>query len=710
MSFRIVVEGVDLDLTPDIERKFYITKQSHDLRDLNTREATFSKIVDVPLTERNINAIGDWIPKYAAYNTAAYVFKNCDVLIDEISVVQDAKLYVVSTDTIRNMASIGIVGGDQSLFSQLSDEPIADLRWNEFNINWTLANVANEVNNTTGIVVPQSIWHDNFSFREFTAAHVNLSVFNVNDIDIFKSGFFIYVRSILDKILDNTEGLIFDLSAFDATNLDQLAISCPVTKFVNPETENGGVALVTESSNEIAVNSTGTLPFNTVEADVQGLWSVPNNEFTVNGTGVVEIDLKLDVSMQPNNPNFTDNVLKITVNSNPIRTFPLQSRRFIVEHNFIDEVLITTLQSGDKIKVEFETGPNESESGLIAFEYEGSFGLLVGTVGDYIKVENWLPNISQKDFFRDILKYFHMMLYESNGTVSFKRWEDMTLSDVVPYDIKINMDKGIGAQVAIQNLAQTNKFKYKDNPNVEANIFNIYFNVPNESLKLETVLIESLYSGSDPSETPVTGSLVDGRVSVPAFTFEYAEETKNNMTITGGGLNFSTGSNSGLKKGDIVFVAGQRGEVANMFDALTGAFTNSIGVTGTNQNWEFNRYSSQAFLTHLCLIEENPDAMNLVDGNNVQTITATNSRVAKFPLELNWEFLLNLNYDNYVKSVKKPYFLRVDVVLTPAEFLSLSPLVPIYIERLRGLFYLNKVKQFKSGALTTLELLLIKYF
>ncbi len=59
--------------------------------------------------------------------------------------------------------------------------------------------------------------------------------------------------------------------------------------------------------------------------------------------------------------------------------------------------------------------------------------------------------------------------------------------------------------------------------------------------------------------------------------------------------------------------------------------------------------------------------------------------------------------------MKKPLALTIDAVLTPAEFASLNPQVPIYIEEIGGLFYINKVSQYKPNAPTRMELIKIKF-
>ena len=49
-----------LDLLEGTEKSFYITKQIHDLRDLNTRNATFSKTIKIPRTNNNRINWGVW--------------------------------------------------------------------------------------------------------------------------------------------------------------------------------------------------------------------------------------------------------------------------------------------------------------------------------------------------------------------------------------------------------------------------------------------------------------------------------------------------------------------------------------------------------------------------------------------------------------------------------------------------------------------------
>ena len=61
-ELEIRVEGTALDLFDNEEQNFYLTKQIHDLTNLETRNADFSKTISIPLTVKNQDTLGDNVP------------------------------------------------------------------------------------------------------------------------------------------------------------------------------------------------------------------------------------------------------------------------------------------------------------------------------------------------------------------------------------------------------------------------------------------------------------------------------------------------------------------------------------------------------------------------------------------------------------------------------------------------------------------------
>ena len=109
MALRLVIENPDtfkdqdLDLFPDTN--FWITKQIHDLSDLTTRNADFTKQITVPATTKNtlllrVQSLFD------AADAEPVIAVPVDIILDGIPIANNAKLYV---DEIINRDEFAIV-------------------------------------------------------------------------------------------------------------------------------------------------------------------------------------------------------------------------------------------------------------------------------------------------------------------------------------------------------------------------------------------------------------------------------------------------------------------------------------------------------------------------------------------------------------------------------------------------------------------------
>ena len=83
----IKIDGISIDLFPNEENNFYLTKQIHDLSNLETRDADFSKTISIPLTTRNEEILGLSMPSLYRHTDAPIEFLPTEILLKGVPVI-----------------------------------------------------------------------------------------------------------------------------------------------------------------------------------------------------------------------------------------------------------------------------------------------------------------------------------------------------------------------------------------------------------------------------------------------------------------------------------------------------------------------------------------------------------------------------------------------------------------------------------------------
>ena len=713
---RINANGQNLSLPTNIEGSFYISKQGHDIRDLTTRTASFSKAITLPMNENNINILGDWLPFLASHNSNPYKYIPCTVYMDEVPVISDALLYVTETNYLTKEISANILGGGKTYFNQLSENPISDLDFTTENFDWDMTTLETLVDTTTGVCFPNAIYHSNSSYEKFAPMAVGNDAV-VDDLDIRRAGFWFYLRTIWNKIHENINGIEFDFDTLDDTDFNKMALFCPVTMFAEGRGVIGWFAGGTYT-NSIQEEQTRILNLTTYK-DTAAIWDATDKNFVIPLQEIVNISVDISTTTQPNNTDTSiepdpANILFLDYWNGSTwltaRADNINASYYVVSSGRITYNTSLSLPVGGKVRLRIISSKLVSYPDTITQKINWvlhDFSVSFGTTIDYIKVNEYLPQISQRDFVKDVLQRFHLIPNQEDGVVTFKMWKEVKNSDPQIAPLKINTSNGLPLVNGFNNYGQKNKFIYKQNDLVISNDFNGEFVIQNDSLDDEKTILQSIYSGADTSLTPIQTASTNGRVGLPIYEFNYRIVSGINLTITGGGSTFTLSYDYDVEAGDIIWFKGARSEVLEMTSALVGIFTNPTTATGSSKNWEVIRYEVNGFQTHVALLEDGTEDFRFVDGSDVEIVT-TGNKVAKFESPLFWNTLLNTYYPDFILSIQKPFFCSIDVVLTAWEYKLLSSHKPIYIEQFGGIFYLNKVKQFKLNALTRLELLKIK--
>lgn len=117
-DLRIDIDGRALDLFEGEDDNFYITRQIHDLANLETRNSDFTKIIKVPATAKNL----DLLQIDSLFDTSEAISIEaikCNIILDGVAVANDADLF--PGDTVNdNVIEVGIFYGNFAFFSLLT--------------------------------------------------------------------------------------------------------------------------------------------------------------------------------------------------------------------------------------------------------------------------------------------------------------------------------------------------------------------------------------------------------------------------------------------------------------------------------------------------------------------------------------------------------------------------------------------------------------
>ena len=180
-KLQIISNGQDFDLFQGEDERFYITKQIHDLANLETRNGDFSRRINLPLTPKNKEILGTNLPIYSRFDDIAVGTIPCEILVNGMPVLSNA-YFTIDTQS-KTAITIQVFGGVSKLYSGLSDLSIRDLDFSALNFQWTTAGINAITTNTTGVVYAESQWITNQEYREFLANAYETDEFSYQELN-----------------------------------------------------------------------------------------------------------------------------------------------------------------------------------------------------------------------------------------------------------------------------------------------------------------------------------------------------------------------------------------------------------------------------------------------------------------------------------------------------------------------------------------------
>jgi hypothetical protein len=563
-KLQIISNGQDFDLFQGEDENFYITKQIHDLANLETRNGDFSRRINLPLTPKNKEILGTNLPIYSRFDDIAVGTIPCEILVNGMPVLSNA-YFTIDTQS-KTAITIQVFGGVSKLYSGLSDLSIRDLDFSALNFQWTTAGINAITTNTTGVVYAESQWITNQEYREFLANAYETDEFSYQELN--EAGFFIYAKTIIDKIFEGFSELTFDSTALDA-QYGKSAIACPMPQL---------------------------------------------HEQYINGD----------------------------------------------------------------------------------------------TISTTVNVASFLPDISQREFLREVFKIYNIVATESNNLVRLRYFQSLATADSGTLVLDTNNEVTIYNTFTTYN--QSNELKYSTYDLIERTDFDSSFDVNSEILPPLGTLVQSRFFPSDLGETPIKSAGGD-RVVIPGYEFEYFASDLTFQKHSGAST-WSTNDKSSLKVGDIVNVIQEKRRIVTVNSTNTAGTVDRDWTVNANTNtWDYVRYNKIETNLHFVSIEDVSAVSSYTtqyNGANNVIQGSAGAKVAQFPSALLWDNLKTTYYGLFVDSIAKPFIVQAWISLPTISLLKLDPLAPVYLDDYNSYFYINKLEQWKINNLARIELVEIK--
>ena len=563
-KLQIISNGQDFDLFQGEDERFYITKQIHDLANLETRNGDFSRRINLPLTPKNKEILGTNLPIYSRFDDIAVGTIPCEILVNGMPVLSNA-YFTIDTQS-KTAITIQVFGGVSKLYSGLSDLSIRDLDFSALNFQWTTAGINAITTNTTGVVYAESQWITNQEYREFLANAYETDEFSYQELN--EAGFFIYAKTIIDKIFEGFSELTFDSTALDA-QYGKSAIACPMPQL---------------------------------------------HEQYINGD----------------------------------------------------------------------------------------------TISTTVNVASFLPDISQREFLREVFKIYNIVATESNNLVRLRYFQSLATADSGTLVLDTNNEVTIYNTFTTYN--QSNELKYSTYDLIERTDFDSSFDVNSEILPPLGTLVQSRFFPSDLGETPIKSAGGD-RVVIPGYEFEYFTSDLTFQKHSGAST-WSTNDKSSLKVGDIVNVIQEKRRIVTVNSTNTAGTVDRDWTVNANTNtWDYVRYKKIETNLHFVSIEDVSAVSSYTtqyNGANNVIQGSAGAKVAQFPSALLWDNLKTTYYGLFVDSIAKPFIVQAWISLPTISLLKLDPLAPVYLDDYNSYFYINKLEQWKINNLARIELVELK--
>lgn len=492
----VYINDILLDLDED-NNPIRLIYAINDLAELKDRQAYSTNTFKIPNTQKNKIACG--IPDNAQLiQTQPYRKNTAKIVQNGIEILTNGTAIITSSgEDIQVQVLSGLIG----FFDIIADKKISDLDLSEYDHTWNLTNVAASQSNTDGYVYPVidygSLSNDS---RRADVRQLRPATFRKTIIEkiVSEAGYTIsgnplsydkYVRSLIPFSNDK-----FSHSKAYAELISGLKVSA--RKTINQQIDSGTLEQLI-----ILQDDATTDPGNAWDGYV---YTSPNN-FKATVTFKYSIDQRWTVPVGGSTP---ETYMFIDYNSgsgfnNIAQNVTTCSQRLVLE-SFNDQVITVEInfKSGDQIRIRDLQQPatNRMQS-VVKAGAELTITPISEDViyGSSVQLSATLPDITQKNFFKDFLQNFGLIVIPNNYTKELLliNMEDVYGNKPIALDITEKIiDSPDDISYSFDGYGINNYGKYKDDDAVPDGTGDGVIVLDNLTLNDNVTLFTSIFAAS----------------------------------------------------------------------------------------------------------------------------------------------------------------------------------------------------------------------
>ena len=475
------------------------------VQELGERKSSYSYTIDLPKTSRNINIL-DMLG--VNWNTSNKPFEEviADYYVDEIPIVKNGFAIIRESG---NVFKINLIDGIRSLSNILSGKKLIDLPLSDLNHILTTANYTDSFSNTEGYIYCIA----NYGFGTLA------------NLKVEQQAPSIFVHTLFRRIFEsNGLSLIGD---FFTTNTEYLnEVLTPAKGYLIEDVPLTSTSKGSADSNELTHSESSGSPISTSELfdftdiDLVDI-SIVNGDLVFANAGLYKIDIATDYAI---GDGHIAQVLELEGSG--------------VSYNGIDEGTGTlnvsatiNVAAGETVSLRINgTGKWDGtiERYFLTYAINSSISVSLQSGGQLIEVSDYIGDMNQLDFVKDIINRYGLILrpLRDSGEFEFKQLDNI-LSDIDSAEDWTNKIASKGSTNYNSGYAKINKAKYNypesivipnndgemliDNVNAaeEKTMFSSSFEIPAESTFLGGVVTyhipiwELVDSVTENKETPL---------------------------------------------------------------------------------------------------------------------------------------------------------------------------------------------------------------
>lgn len=701
---RIEVGSGTLDLFEGTDDLFYVTKQINDLSNLQNRQADFTRQIKIPGTKNNLSVLN--LLSNERIGNPSY---NANVLLDDILIIPFGNLLII--DSTKYSINIIIFSGNYGLFDAIPNNSIKTINTGALDFEWDIPTIQSRSSATDGPVSLNASFLEEQDFIDNDQS--NRYKF---DHDIKTFGFYFYMKTLFEMVINEAGYTLDDSDINTDYNYNNLVFACPVTAFIDQTTVTTYFAEWKRATNQIILGGDGVtrIQFNSQIQDTDALWSNTLWEYDVpeNGEFIIEWRYNIDFEGLTNAPLCQ---LEIVHEGGTIDNIS-----FSLDGNYSGILTATfTAVTGDKVWATGWCNSSGSKEDILTFFPANNFifkDIGSQTVGNLILTE-YFPDVNRRDYIKSFAMLLNCFIDSNpfNKLVKLVPFNDLYSATAQDLTKNLDISNDIITQAGMDGYYRSSNMVYNNDSELKRTDtdYSVSF-LNDQALPLYGNIINVIYAGSDKTQLlNAVGPTLFNTIKTPFYKADFKDYTGLTTTIATDSFGFSASESiPDFAPGDYLHTDNGTYRITQKTNSYAGKIFNTFNATLSNTDYKIIKISLNNLNMRIGLRDFTGGITNSMELNDTGWGLAGATTQTFYNVLFDGLQMVNIYttyYKNLFDALQTPNILNVWMNFNTSEFSQIDMLRPVFIDGngFNGLYYINKIEQFKLNQPCRVELIRI---